>query len=104
LVDTDIQSPGIHILFGLAEDRMSPALNDFLWGRCAIEAAAHDVSADAVRDAGGCVLLVPSSIKASHPARAAVARDAAASARAARGHQRYRPVLGGRRAARTVGE
>jgi septum site-determining protein MinD len=74
VVDTDIQSPGIHILFGLAEDRMSPALNDFLWGRCSIEAAAHDVSADAVRDAGGCVLLVPSSIKASHPARALIDR------------------------------
>lgn len=69
VVDTDIQSPGIHILFGLAEDRMSPALNDFLWGRCSIEAAAHDVSADAMRDAGGCVLLVPSSIKASEIAR-----------------------------------
>jgi septum site-determining protein MinD len=74
VVDTDIQSPGIHILFGLTEDRMSPALNDFLWGRCAIEAAAHDVSADAVRDAGGCVLLVPSSIKASHAARALIDR------------------------------
>ena len=48
---------------------MSPALNDSLWGRCSIEPAAHDVSADAVRDAGGCVLLVPSRIKASDIAR-----------------------------------
>jgi hypothetical protein len=34
-----------------------------------IEAGAHDVSTDAVRDAGGCVLLVPTSIKVSEIAR-----------------------------------
>ncbi|MGH9890972.1 MAG: P-loop NTPase [bacterium] len=55
VVDTDIQSPGIHILFGVAEDRMSPALNDLLWGRCSIEAAAHDVSATrCATPAGAC--------------------------------------------------
>ena len=69
VVDTDIQSPGIHVLFGLSEERMSPALNDYLWGRCPIEAAAHDVSPEAVQAAGGCVLLVPSSIKAGDIAR-----------------------------------
>ena len=40
VVDTDIQSPGIHVLFGLDEDRMPRALNDYLWGVCRIEEAA----------------------------------------------------------------
>ena len=69
VVDADIQSPGIHVLFGLTEERMSPALNDYLWDRCAIEDAAHDVSPDAVREAGGAVFLVPSSIRAGDIAR-----------------------------------
>jgi septum site-determining protein MinD len=69
VVDTDIQSPGIHVLFGLGEDRTGPVLNDFLWGRCAIEAAAHDVAPDAVRAAGGTLHLVPSSINAGEIAR-----------------------------------
>jgi MinD-like ATPase involved in chromosome partitioning or flagellar assembly len=69
VVDTDIQSPGIHVLFGMPEERMSPALNDFLWGKCTIEAAAHDVSPPEVRAAGGLLLLVPSSIKAGEIAR-----------------------------------
>jgi MinD-like ATPase involved in chromosome partitioning or flagellar assembly len=42
VVDTDIQSPGIHVLFGLKEDEMYPALNDYLWGECEVQEAAHD--------------------------------------------------------------
>ena len=45
IVDTDIQSPGIHVLFGFDETRIERSLNDFLWGRCPIAACAHDVSA-----------------------------------------------------------
>src|SRR4051794_4918534 len=44
IIDTDIQSPGIHVLFGLDEDTFEFALNDFLWGRCPIEKAAIDVT------------------------------------------------------------
>ena len=33
VVDTDVQSPGIHVLFGFDEDRVERALNDYLWGR-----------------------------------------------------------------------
>jgi len=33
VVDTDIQSPGIHVLFGLAGDDLATSLNDFSgWG------------------------------------------------------------------------
>ena len=30
VIDTDIQSPGIHVLFGLDEESMGNTLNDFL--------------------------------------------------------------------------
>jgi septum site-determining protein MinD len=65
IVDTDIQSPGIHVLFGLKEEQMGRTLNDFLWGRCPIEAAAHDLTAVLGNQATNQskVFLVPSSIK-----------------------------------------
>jgi len=69
VVDTDIQSPGIHVLFGLDEERMDRALNDYLWGRRAIEETAYDVTPPAVAAAGGKIQLVPSSIKATEIAR-----------------------------------
>ena len=43
IVDTDIQSPGIHVLFGLDEEKIGYTLNDYLWGRCAIEEATYDI-------------------------------------------------------------
>ncbi|MBI4671717.1 MAG: MinD/ParA family protein [Chloroflexi bacterium] len=70
IIDTDIQSPGIHVLFGLDEQRMDKALNDYLWSRCAIEEAAYDVSpllqvgAGEVAVMSGGIYLIPSSIKA----------------------------------------
>jgi len=64
VVDTDIQSPGIHVLFNLDEDDMYPSLNDYLWGECDIEEAAHDVTANLKTDISGKIYLVPSSIKA----------------------------------------
>lgn len=61
IVDTDIQSPGIHIIFGLNEDRVSNTLNDYLWGKCHIENAAYDVTPSEAKQ--GKIFLVPSSIK-----------------------------------------
>jgi MinD-like ATPase involved in chromosome partitioning or flagellar assembly len=68
IVDTDIQSPGIHALFGLNEDIINHTLNDYLWGKCAIEAAAYDVSAilkpqRKLFASKGSIHLVPASIK-----------------------------------------
>jgi MinD-like ATPase involved in chromosome partitioning or flagellar assembly len=69
VVDTDIQSPGIHVLFALDEERMDHCLNDYLWGDCSIEDAAYDVSDSLGIDGGelavigGGVHLVPSSIR-----------------------------------------
>src|SRR6185436_9226531 len=68
VIDTDIQSPGIHVLFGLDEARMTHSLNDYLWGKCRIEEAAHDVTPEPGASAGR-VLLIPASIKAGEIAR-----------------------------------
>ena len=57
VIDTDILSPGIHVLFGLGEERIKYALNDYLWGRCKIEETAYKV------DKGGNIWLIPSSIQ-----------------------------------------
>lgn len=64
VIDTDIQSPGIHVLFKLNEGEVSPSLNDYLTGKCKIEEAAHDVTANLGSEVKGKVYLVPSSIKA----------------------------------------
>lgn len=69
VIDTDIQSPGIHVLFGMDEEEMSPCLNDYLWGKCSIAETAHDVTAKLGVPISGSVMLVPSSIKASEIAR-----------------------------------
>ncbi len=67
VVDTDIQSPGIHILFGVGQGTLDHTLNDYLWGKCSIGEAAHDVTPNEV--AGGRIFLVPSSIKPADIAR-----------------------------------
>jgi MinD-like ATPase involved in chromosome partitioning or flagellar assembly len=78
VIDTDIQSPGIHVLFGLQEDEMKYSLNDYIWGRCDIQKTAYDVTGHLTNpDLKGQVLvipkgqvyLVPSSIKAGDIAR-----------------------------------
>ncbi len=69
VIDTDIQSPGIHVLFGLTEEDMKHSLNDYLWGKCGIEECAHDVTARLGANMAGRVFLIPSSIKAGEIAR-----------------------------------
>ncbi len=63
VVDTDIQSPGIHVLFNLDESEMVHSLNDYLWGKCEIKDTAHDVSGRIGADIKGQIFLIPSSIK-----------------------------------------
>lgn len=69
VVDTDISSPGIHVLFNLEESETVHTLNDYLWGKCAIEEAAHDVTEKIGVPIKGKVFLIPSSIKAGEIAR-----------------------------------
>ncbi len=69
VVDTDIQSPGIHILFGLKGSAIKHSLNDYLWGRAGIEEAAIDLSGSLGEPVSGKLFLVPSSINSSEIAR-----------------------------------
>lgn len=69
VVDTDIQSPGIHILFGLKGAAIDHSLNDYLWGRASIEEAAIDLSSSLEGAAHGTLFLVPSSINSGEIAR-----------------------------------
>lgn len=80
VIDTDIQSPGIHVLFGMEEDDMQFSLNDYLWGKCDVKQTAHDVTAGLdeknkiagkvlVISKGGQLFLIPSSMKAGEIAR-----------------------------------
>ncbi len=63
VVDTDIQSPGIHILFGLAGDQINNFLNDYLWGKCDIAQTAIDVTSCLPAGTKGKIMLIPSSIR-----------------------------------------
>ena len=69
VVDTDIQSPGIHVLFGLEETAIGHSLNHYLWGMCDISDAAYDVTSRLGSPIKGKVFLIPSSIKAGEIAR-----------------------------------
>jgi MinD-like ATPase involved in chromosome partitioning or flagellar assembly len=69
IIDTDIQSPGIHVLFGMVEEAMQHSLNDYLWSKCSITEAAYNVTPPSVATTGGSVFLIPCSIKAGEIAR-----------------------------------
>jgi septum site-determining protein MinD len=69
VVDTDIQSPGIHILFGLAGAAIEHSLNDYLWGRAEIGSIAIDVTGEIETLNQGKLFLVPSSINSDEIAR-----------------------------------
>ncbi len=75
IVDTDIQSPGIHVLFGYDETRVTTTLNDYLWGKSAIEDAAYPMHETVANDPGRAYLkqckiwLIPSSIRTGEIAR-----------------------------------
>jgi septum site-determining protein MinD len=70
VVDTDLQSPGIHVLFNLDLKEVTYTLNDYLLGRCAVEAPVFDVTQSLAPERGqqitahsGAIYLIPSSMK-----------------------------------------
>ncbi|KYC43093.1 CDP-3,6-dideoxy-D-glycero-L-glycero-4-hexulose-4-reductase [Scytonema hofmannii PCC 7110] len=75
IIDTDIQSPGVHVIFGLKEDKIEHSLNDYLWGRCEMKDTAYDVTHTLIsrqentNKINGSLHLIPSSIKAGEIAR-----------------------------------
>lgn len=68
VIDTDIMSPGIHVLFNVREDQITHSLNDYLWGKCNVEDAAVDVSPN-FPGIKGKIFLIPSSMKTGDIAR-----------------------------------
>jgi MinD-like ATPase involved in chromosome partitioning or flagellar assembly len=69
VIDTDIQSPGIHILFGLEGAEITTSLNDYLWHRRDITETALDVTPNLTADTGGRLFLIPSSTEPGQIAR-----------------------------------
>lgn len=63
VIDADIQSPGIHVLFGIPGDSIGGSLNAFLWGDREIADVAVDVT-DGTGEGGGKLFLIPSSMEA----------------------------------------
>jgi MinD-like ATPase involved in chromosome partitioning or flagellar assembly len=69
VVDTDLQSPGIHSIFGFDSNAERRTLNDYLWGRCLLSEAVHDVSSALNTETDGQLLLIPGSVNADEIAR-----------------------------------
>jgi MinD-like ATPase involved in chromosome partitioning or flagellar assembly len=62
VIDTNLESPSLHILFGLPEDEITYSLNDYLWGRCAsIQETLHDVTPRLNANLPGQLFLIPGS-------------------------------------------
>lgn len=74
VIDTDIQSPGIHVVFQFDQSRAKYSLNDYLWKRCRIEDAAYDITEQCIGAAGSYaerprLFLIPSSLNSGEIAR-----------------------------------
>ena len=64
VLDTDLQSPGVHVVLGLDKDRLVYTLSDYLFGKCDLEEAAYDLTDDlGLGNSGGALFLLPSSMK-----------------------------------------
>jgi MinD-like ATPase involved in chromosome partitioning or flagellar assembly len=72
MVDAGIQSPGIHVLFGLDQQNVGRTLNDHLYGHFSIAWVAHDVTSllNQWTAEGSALCLLPSSINARDSAKA----------------------------------
>lgn len=69
VIDADIQSPWIHVLFGLAGDDITASLNDFLWHGRSIRDVAMDVTERQGVPMAGRLFLIPSSMQPGEIAR-----------------------------------
>lgn len=63
VIDTDIQSPGLHVLFGLAGHRFRYTLNDYLHKKCTIEKASINHT-KAMKLRSGSIHIIPASLNA----------------------------------------
>jgi MinD-like ATPase involved in chromosome partitioning or flagellar assembly len=63
VMDTDIQSPGLHVLFGLGDKRFRYTLNDYLRKKCTIEKATIDHTKP-MKLRSGSLHVIPASLNA----------------------------------------
>ena len=63
VIDADIQSPGIHVIFGVAGDEIRASLNDFLWHGRDLRDVALDVTDRQGVPLDGRLYLIPSSME-----------------------------------------
>jgi len=66
LLDTDFQSPSLHLLLQLPEEKIKNTLNDYLWGDCEIQAIVHEVSDRLDISLPGRLYLLPASANIAH--------------------------------------
>jgi MinD-like ATPase involved in chromosome partitioning or flagellar assembly len=92
VLDADIQSPGIHVLFGVAGDDIQSSLNDFLWHGRDIAEVARDVTDRSAIPAPGSIHLIPSSMQPGEIAR--VLREGYDAERLTNGIRRLVDALG----------
>ncbi len=59
IIDSDINSPSMQLIFGLADQAITHSLNDFLWGKCGIESTAVDLNSSIRHALKGQLYLVP---------------------------------------------
>lgn len=69
VIDTDLASPGIHVLFGFSAATDQPTLNDHLQDDVPIIKCVHDVTPDQVRHSHGRIWLVPGAMDSDRIAR-----------------------------------
>jgi septum site-determining protein MinD len=63
VLDTDLQSPGVHIVFNVDPKRVVHTLSDFLFGKCEILETAYDLTKDLHLEAAkGAIYLLPSTM------------------------------------------
>ncbi|MFX1474625.1 MAG: MinD/ParA family protein [Promethearchaeota archaeon] len=63
VIDTDIQSPGLHVLFGLGGTKFKYCLNDYLLKKCSIEKASIDITPK-YKLRSGSIHIIPASMNA----------------------------------------
>ncbi len=61
VIDTNLESPSLHILFGLKEADFTHTLNHFLWKQCPIRQTLHDVTTRVDGSLAGRIFLIPAS-------------------------------------------
>lgn len=61
LIDTDFQSPSIHLFFDLSHREDTHVLNDYLWDKCDILSTVQDITPQLAENITGKLFVIPAS-------------------------------------------